>query len=183
MNTRETTSPVKTFDQAYINGQLVTPHGTKVIDLTNPTDNRVIGKVTLADEVDTRRAIDAAKEAFKTFSKSSKEERTQLLQRLHEAVAKRMDRLVEATVVEYGAPQERAKGSNNLAANNFLHFKKVLEEFDLVKTVGTWETKERQGSPNAVVSGTLIRGSEERAFAKALGRATAVKPKSTSLSG
>jgi aldehyde dehydrogenase (NAD+) len=48
-----------------------------------------------------------------------------------------MDQLVEATVVEYGAPQDRAKGSNNLAANIFLHFKKVLEDFDLVKTVGT----------------------------------------------
>src|SRR5258708_20179384 len=61
----------------------------------------------------------------------------ELLQRLHDAVAKRMDQLVEATVVEYGAPQERAKGSNDLAANIFLHFKKVLEDFDLVKTVGT----------------------------------------------
>ncbi len=61
----------------------------------------------------------------------------ELLQRLHDAVAKRMDQLVEATVVEYGAPQDRAKGSNNLAANIFLHFKKVLEDFDLVKTVGT----------------------------------------------
>jgi aldehyde dehydrogenase (NAD+) len=48
-----------------------------------------------------------------------------------------MDQLVEATVVEYGAPQDRAKGSNNLAANIFLHSKKVLEDFDLVKTVGT----------------------------------------------
>jgi aldehyde dehydrogenase (NAD+) len=61
----------------------------------------------------------------------------ELLQRLHDAVAKRMDQLVDATVVEYGAPQDRAKGSNNLAANIFLHFKKVLEDFDLVRTVGT----------------------------------------------
>ncbi len=57
---------------------------------------------------------------------------------LHDAVAKRMDQLVEATVVEYGAPQDRAKGSNNLAANIFLHFKKVLEDFDLVKTVSLY---------------------------------------------
>src|SRR5205085_4010949 len=88
-------------------------------------------------EIDTRKAIGAAKEAFNTFSQSSKEYRMDCLQRLHDAVAKRMDQLVEATVVEYGAPQERAKGSNNLAANIFLHFKKVLEDFDLVKTIGT----------------------------------------------
>src|SRR5260221_7381081 len=136
MKTHETTTPVRAFDRAYINGQFVTPHGTKVVDLMNPTDNMVIGKVTMADEIDTRKAIGAAKEAFNSCSQSSKEYRMELLQRLHDAVAKRMDQLVEATIVEYGAPQDRAKGSNNLAANIFLHFKKVLEDFDLEKTVG-----------------------------------------------
>ncbi|HSY18879.1 MAG TPA: aldehyde dehydrogenase family protein [Candidatus Acidoferrales bacterium] len=121
MKTHETTTPVRAFNRAYINGQFVIPHGTRVVDLVNPTDNKVIGKVTMADEIDTRKAIGAAKEAFNTFSQSSKEYRMDCLQRLHEAVARRMDQLVEATVVEYDAPQDRAKGSNNLAANIFLH--------------------------------------------------------------
>src|SRR3984957_17873871 len=127
MKTNETATPVRAFNRAYINGQFVTPHGTQVVDLLNPTDNKVIGKVTLADEIETRKAIGAAKEAFNTFSQSSKEYRMDCLQRLHEAVARRMDQLVEATVVEYGAPQDRAKGSNNLAATIFLHFKKGPE--------------------------------------------------------
>jgi aldehyde dehydrogenase (NAD+) len=137
MNAGETATPVRVFDRIYLNGEFATPHGTQVVDLVNPTNNGVIGKVTMADEVDTQRAISAAKEAFQTFSQSSREYRMDCLQRLHESVAKRVDQLVEATVMEYGAPQERAKGSNNLAANIFLHFKKVLEDFDLVKTVGT----------------------------------------------
>src|SRR5260370_9869261 len=91
----------------------------------------------MADEIDTRQAIAAAKEAFNTFSQSGKEYRMDCLQRLHDAVAKRMDQLVDATVLEYGAPQDRAKGSNNLAANIFLHFKEVLKHFDLPRTVGT----------------------------------------------
>jgi aldehyde dehydrogenase (NAD+) len=104
MKTRESTTPVRAFDRAYINGQFVTPHGTQIVDLVNPTDNKVIGKVTMADEIDAREAIGAAKEAFSSFSESSKEYRMELLQRLHDAAAKRMDQLVEATVVEYGAP-------------------------------------------------------------------------------
>jgi aldehyde dehydrogenase (NAD+) len=128
---------VKAFSQSYINGRFVTSHGTQVIDLVNPTNNEVIGKVTMADEVDTRNAIAAAKAAFKTFSQTSKAERMDYLQRLHESVSKRMDDLVQATVLEYGAPQDRAKGSNNLAANIFLHFKGVLQHFDLTTTVGT----------------------------------------------
>jgi aldehyde dehydrogenase (NAD+) len=127
---------VKIFNQTYIKGQFVTPHGQQVIDLVNPTDNEVIGKVTLADEIDTRKAITAAKEAFRVFSQTSKDQRMGCLQRLHEAVSTRMTDLVAATVLEYGAPQERAKGSNSLAANIFLHFKEVLKDFDLVKTVG-----------------------------------------------
>src|ERR1700686_3847090 len=137
MNENETAAPVRAFDRAYINGQFVTPHGTQVVDLVNPTNNRVIGKVTMADEIDTRHAIAAAKDAFNTFSQSSKEYRMDCLQRLHDSVAKRMDQLVDATVLEYGAPQDRAKGSNNLAANIFLHFKEVLKDFDLARTVGT----------------------------------------------
>src|ERR1700683_1589650 len=137
MNENETAALVRAFDRAYINGKFVTPHGTQVVDLVNPTNNRVIGKVTMADEIDTRQAIAAAKEAFNTFSQSSKEYRMDCLQRLHDAVARRMDQLVDATVLEYGAPQDRAKGSNNLAANIFLHFKEVLKDFDLARTVGT----------------------------------------------
>ena len=137
MNKNETKAPVRAFDRAYINGKFVTPHGTQVVELVNPTNNTVIGKVTMADEIDTRQAIAAAKEAFNTFSQSSKEYRMDCLQRLHDAVAKRMDQLVDATVLEYGAPQDRAKGSNNLAANIFLHFKEVLKDFDLARTVGT----------------------------------------------
>ncbi len=45
-----------------------------------------------------------------------------------------------------------------------------------------WETKERRVSPNAVGSGTSIRGSEEHAFAKALEQATSGTPKSISRS-
>src|SRR5260221_13018153 len=136
MNENETATPVRALDRDYINSQFVTPHGTQVLDLVNPTNNRVIGKVTMADEIDTRHAIAAAKDAFNSFSQSSKEYRMDCLQRLHDSIAKRMDQLVDATVLEYGAPQDRAKGSNNLAANIFLHFKEVLKDFDLVKTVG-----------------------------------------------
>ena len=56
MNEKETAAPVRAFDRAYINGQFITPHGTQVVDLVNPTNNTVIGKVTMADEIDARQA-------------------------------------------------------------------------------------------------------------------------------
>src|ERR1700757_3458447 len=125
------------FHQMYVDGAFVTPHGSMIIDLVNPTNNEVIGKVTMADEVDTRQAIAAAKRALASFSQTTKQERMDCLQRLHDSVSKRMDDLVRATVLEYGAPQDRAKGSNALAANIFLHFKDVLKTFDLTEVVGS----------------------------------------------
>src|SRR5258706_16240436 len=52
-------------------------------------------------------------------------------------MSKRMDELVRATVLEYGATQDRAKGSNALGANIFLHFKDVLKKFELTEVVGS----------------------------------------------
>jgi hypothetical protein len=89
MNENETTAPVRAFDRAYINGKFVTPDGTQAVDLVNPTDNTVIGKVTMSDEIDTRQAIAAAKQAFNTFSQSSKEYRMDYLQRRPAALGQR----------------------------------------------------------------------------------------------
>ena len=54
------------------------------------------------DEEDTRRAIAAAKRAFATYGRSTKEERAEILRRLHAAVSARVDDLTAAMVEEYG---------------------------------------------------------------------------------
>jgi aldehyde dehydrogenase (NAD+) len=128
---------MRQFNQMYVNGAFVTPHGKATVDLVNPTNNEVIGKVTLADEIDARQAIAAAKKALASFSQTTKEVRMDYLQRLHDSVSMRVGDLVQATVLEYGAPQDRAKGSNALAANIFLHFKETLKKTDLTEVAGT----------------------------------------------
>src|SRR5258705_13193480 len=125
-----------TIDKIYINGQFVKPQGTETIDIINPTNNEVIGKVVLGNEVDTRFAIKSAKAAFNKFSKSNKEERINYLQKLHDAIIKRVEDLKEATIREYGAPTQRAIWSNRIAAESFIHFKKVLESYDFERHVG-----------------------------------------------
>jgi aldehyde dehydrogenase (NAD+) len=122
MNEDKTTALVRAFDRAYIKGKFVTPHGTQVVDLVNPTNNTVIGKVTMADDIDTRQAIVAAKEAFNTFSQSGKEYRMDCLQRLHDAVAKRMDQLVDATVLESSAHSFRPTTGQSRQLRSHEHF-------------------------------------------------------------
>lgn len=127
---------MKIIDKIYINGQFITPHGSEISDLINPTVNQVIGHVTLGDEVDTRMAIAAAKAAFVKFSKTTVEERIGYLQRLHDAVIKKVPELKDATIEEYGATVQRAAWSNQLAAEIFLQFIGVLKDYSFERTMG-----------------------------------------------
>src|SRR5579862_9000313 len=102
MNTPRNKDTVKTITTHYIDGAFVESHGREVMDVVRPTDARVIARVTLADEEDTKRAIAAAKRAFEAYGKSTIEERAKLLRRLHAATSARLNDLTAAMVEEYG---------------------------------------------------------------------------------
>src|SRR4029077_8905958 len=83
-------SAMQTITKHYIDGACVESHGREVVDILKPTNGQVIARVTLADEEDTRHAIAAAKSAFASFGRSTKEERTKILRRLHEVTRGRV---------------------------------------------------------------------------------------------
>ena len=124
------------IDKIYINGAFLTPHGTELYELVNPTTNEVTGQVRLGDEEDARKAIAAAKAAFGQFSTATKEERIGYLQRLHDAVIKRRDEMVAAMVEEYGGTLQFSRLSTDYAIGNFLQAIETLRKFDFERTVG-----------------------------------------------
>ncbi|EEF26346.1 aldehyde dehydrogenase, putative, partial [Ricinus communis] len=126
-----------TIDQIYINGQFVTPHGTDMFDLINPTTGQRDGQVRLGDVEDTRRAIAAAKAAFPAFSRTTKAERGAMLERLHAAVLARAEDAAIAQVEEYGGPMNTSVNRARYTAKMFLDVKKVMEDHEFVKTVNT----------------------------------------------
>jgi len=128
---------MKTITTHYINGKFVESHGKETLDLVRPTDKQVIGRVTLGDEDDTRRAIQAAKEAFTSFSKTTVEQRGQYLQQLYEAFATRINDNAAIMVEEYGGIYQFSKASATRAAQSFLQAKKHLSEVPFQKIAGT----------------------------------------------
>ena len=124
---------MRTIEHIYIDGEFVIPHGTERFDLHNPATGEVIGQVRLGDETDTRRAIAAAKRAFPSFSRTSKQERIEMLRRLHAAVASRVDELTAAVVLEYGGPVTTKKLWAQVAATNFLSAVEALEGFQFTR--------------------------------------------------
>src|SRR5882724_1264549 len=93
---------MKTLTTHYIDGAFVESHGRDVMDVVRPADGQTIGRVTLGDEEDTRRAINAAKQAFVTFGRTTKDERAMILRRLHQAASARVDELTDVMIEEYG---------------------------------------------------------------------------------
>lgn len=96
------------ISQIYINGEFVTPHGEEWFDLYNPATEETIGQVRLADVTDTQRAIAAAKAAFPAFSRTTRAERLAILKNMRQALAAREADLLEAIILEYGAPAARS---------------------------------------------------------------------------
>src|SRR6266852_742522 len=125
-----------TITKHYIDGAFVEPHGTEVMDIIKPTNGRVIGRVTLADEEDTRHAIAAAKNAFVGFGRSTKEERTKILRRLHEAASARLDDLTAAMVEEDGGVVQFACLIVQSGINAFLAAEQALQEIPLTRHRG-----------------------------------------------
>jgi aldehyde dehydrogenase (NAD+) len=127
---------MKTITTHYIDGAFVESHGREIMDIIKPTNGQVIGRVTLADEEDTRRAIAAAKTAFASFGRSTKEERSKILRRLHEAAAARIDDLTAAMVEEYGGVVQFAGLIVQTGINAFLAAEQALQEIPLSQSWG-----------------------------------------------
>jgi aldehyde dehydrogenase (NAD+) len=127
---------IKTITTHYINGSFVESHGREVMDIIKPTNGQVIARVTLGDEEDTRRAIAAARSAFADFGRSTKEERTKILRRLHEAASARIDDLTSAMVEEYGGVVQFAGLIVQSGINAFVAAEHALQELPLTRSWG-----------------------------------------------
>jgi aldehyde dehydrogenase (NAD+) len=127
---------MNTITKHYIDGTFVESHGTEVMDIIKPTNRQVIGRVTLGDEQDTQQAIAAAKNAFVSFGRSTKEERTKILRRLHEAASARIDDLTAAMVEEYGGVVRFAGLIVRSGVNAFSAAETALREMPLTRNWG-----------------------------------------------
>lgn len=116
------------IEKIFINGEFVTPHGTELMEVYNPSTNEVLAKVRLADETDTQRAIDAANKAFQTYSKAPLATRAAYLERVAKAIEAKLEQLVQVTMKEYGASRFFSEYVIKDGINSFRVAKALLTE-------------------------------------------------------
>ena len=122
-----------TITTHYINGEFIESHGRELMDIIKPTNGQVIARVTLGDEEDTRRAIAAAKRAFSSFGRTTKDERLRYLRQLHKAVSEHIDDLTAVMIEEYGGVARFARLIVESGVSAFAAAEKALQELPLIE--------------------------------------------------
>jgi aldehyde dehydrogenase (NAD+) len=127
---------MQTIDTIYIDGRFVTPHGTDIMTLQDPVTGSDVTQVRLADAEDAARAIAAASVAYRRHRVSTREQRMDWLQRLHDAVARHEAELVDTMIAEYGGPVATSTGTVRRAAQAFLSARRILADYEFERQGG-----------------------------------------------
>ena len=125
---------MKIITTHYINGKFVESKGRETLDLISPINKKRIGQVKLGNKEDVSAAIEAAKAAFPTWSRTTIEERKQTLQNIYESLlARRLDH-IDAIMEEYaGRTLAGAGASVDAAINTYKTVQQLLDRVSFVR--------------------------------------------------
>ncbi|MDC2984257.1 aldehyde dehydrogenase family protein [Candidatus Pelagibacter sp.] len=128
----------------YINGSWVPPKNPKDIEVINPATEKNCAVISLGSKEDINDAVLAAKEAFKTWGFTSKEERLSLLEVFYTLYKKRWNDITDAIIQEMGAPKDFAsKLQTGTGASHTKSFIRYLKEFEFEKPLGDHAKNQR----------------------------------------
>jgi succinate-semialdehyde dehydrogenase/glutarate-semialdehyde dehydrogenase len=105
-------------DRCYIGGAWT---GEPADAVDNPATGKLVGRVPHFGETEAVRAVEAAEEAFKTWSRSLAKERSRILRRWFELILENKEDLALLMTSEQGKPLTEARGEVDYAAS-FVEF-------------------------------------------------------------
>ncbi len=122
----------------YINGELVEPKSGNYFDNYNPSNGSVYSLIPDSEKTDIDFAVASAKEAFKTWSKTPKQERSDILMKLADTIEKYTEELIIAESKDNGKPESlaravdipRAPANFRFFATAILHDHSEIHEMD-----------------------------------------------------
>ncbi len=113
--------------QLYINGEWRDASDGATLKSYNPANGEFLAEIADATNDDVDEAIEAAKEAFKTWSKSTPAERGILLNKIADIIEKNTEFLATVETMDNGKPIRETIGADiPLAADHFRYFAGVI---------------------------------------------------------
>ena len=111
--------------QFYIDGQWVNPATPRSLDVINPSNEQAIARISMGSAADVDKAVEAARRAFESYSRTSREERLALLGKVLEVYQRRYGDFVQTISQEMGAPLWLSKAAQ--AAMGVAHLGSTIE--------------------------------------------------------
>jgi len=124
--------------QFYIDGKWVDPVTPKTIDVINPSNEEAFARVSLGSKADVDKAVAAARKAFETWSKTTREERLAMLGKIMAVYQTKYNEIAETISKEMGAPMWLSKAAQ--AATGMGHLAeaaKILKDYKFEEMRGT----------------------------------------------
>ena len=121
----------------YINGKWVSPKNSKEIEVIDPSTEKSCAVISLADANDVNAAVNAAKNAFESWSFTPKDKKVELLEKLYAVYKKRWAEIADAITLEMGAPKDfSSQLQTGTGASHIKSFTRYLKEFNFEKVLG-----------------------------------------------
>ena len=121
----------------YVNGEWIKPAGRGTLDVINSTTEEVMGSVPEGTAEDINRAVNAAREAFNSWSATSAAERAGILQKIAAGLAARQNEIAALIASEVGMPLPLATMVQaGMPAMVMGSYAKMLAEYSFEEQIG-----------------------------------------------
>jgi aldehyde dehydrogenase (NAD+) len=132
-----TAAELQVKDRIFIGGEWVEPSGADPIEVVNSTTEEVIGTVPGCTPVDADRAVAAAREAFESWSQTSREERAGYLGAIAAGLGERAEEVAATISQELGMPLKLSQMIQvGLPTAQFGSMPKLMEEIKWEEEIG-----------------------------------------------
>ena len=133
-------------EQFYIGGKWVDPVSRNTLDVVDPATEEAIATIAIGDADDVDAAVAAARDAFESYSQTSREERLELFDRIIEGYKARWAEIGDLISREMGAPAALAQRAQAGAGyGHFATMRAALADFEFERQVGTTLLRARAG--------------------------------------
>ena len=122
----------------YIDGAWVDPVAPRTLDVINPATEQSVARISLGGAEDVDRAVMAARRAFDSFARTTRQERIELLEAILAEYERRREDMAKAITAEMGAP--RTLSRNAQAFMGTAHLSTAIE------VLKNYEFEEARGS-------------------------------------
>jgi aldehyde dehydrogenase (NAD+) len=132
-----TAAELQVRDRIFVDGEWVEPESGERIEVVNPTTEEPIGSIPACGPADADRAVRAARRAFDSWSRTSREERAGYLEAIAKGLGERSDEIAATIAQELGMPLKLSKIIQaGLPTGQFAAMPKLMEEIAWEEEIG-----------------------------------------------